>query len=116
VDFAYQREGGSMFPKRRLEHSQNFIRHTKIVKDLLSLSNINRNDLVVEIGPGKGIITRQLLKQAGFVIAVERDSKFSEELLFLKNEGSFDLLICDFLEWQLPERDYLLEYPFQLYC
>lgn len=95
-----------MFSKRILEHSQNFIRQPKIVRDLLGLSNISPDDLVVEIGPGKGMITRELLKRAGRVIAIERDPKFSKELNSLYTQGDFQLVIGDFLEWQLPQDKY----------
>ncbi|MFH1032033.1 MAG: rRNA adenine dimethyltransferase family protein [Chloroflexota bacterium] len=95
-----------MSPERELKHSQNFIRQPGVVRELLGLSNINLRDLVIEIGPGKGMITRELLKQAGRVIAVERDAKFAEELSSLNIRGNLQLVICDFLKWQPPQEEY----------
>jgi 23S rRNA (adenine-N6)-dimethyltransferase len=92
--------------QRDLRHSQNFIRRPELVKELLKLTEISPNDLVVEIGPGKGVITRELLKRVGRIIAIERDSKFSEELSLLNNLGNLQLVIDDFLEWQLPQNKY----------
>ena len=95
-----------MSSQRELEHSQNFIRRPELVRELLGLTKIGPNDLVVEIGPGKGVITRELLKRAGRVIAVERDPRFAEELSLLNSQGNFQLVIGDFLEWQLPQDKY----------
>ncbi len=95
-----------MSQQRRLEHSQNFIRNSNLVKDLLELTQIDHTDLVIEIGPGKGVITKELLKCAGRVIAIERDPQFSENLLLLKKEGDFQLVISDFLKWQLPHNKF----------
>lgn len=95
-----------MFSERAIEHSQNFIRHPQLVRQLLGLSNISSADLVVEIGPGTGMITRELVKTAGRVIAIERDRRFSERLLEINGSGNFQLLIEDFMNWQLPREDY----------
>lgn len=92
--------------KRKIEHSQNFIIRQKLADELLSLSNIGPDDLVVEIGPGKGMITRALLKRAGHVIAVEQDPKFVAELSLLDLQDQFQLVVADFLEWQLPKMEY----------
>lgn len=92
--------------QRKIEHSQNFIRHPKLVRQLLELSNINSSDLVVEIGPGRGIITRELVKSAGRVIAIERDRRFSEELSKISGSGNFQLVIDDFMKWRLPHENY----------
>lgn len=92
--------------KRKIEHSQNFIRQPETVRNLLILSNIQPNDLVIEIGPGRGIITRELLKQAGQVIAIELDARFSEELFALERADHLQLIIGDFLEWELPNTPY----------
>jgi len=91
-----------MSVERKIEHSQNFIRQSDTVKDLLRKSNIQSSDLVVEIGPGKGIITRELLKQAREVIAIEHDARFSEKLLALERANHLQLVVGDFLEWELP--------------
>ena len=46
--------------RRAIWTGQNFIREEKLVKHLLSLSDISQNDCVIEIGPGKGVITKCL--------------------------------------------------------
>ena len=63
-----------------LSHSQNFLHSPALVKALIDLTNINRGDVVVEIGPGKGIITRQLAKACASVVGVEYDAALCEKL------------------------------------
>lgn len=98
--------GTYMEQQRKLEHSQNFIRRPELVVELIGLTNIGPGDLVIEIGPGKGVITKELLKQAGSVTAIERDPGFTKALSILNTHGNFQLVIGDFLEWQLPTGNY----------
>ena len=56
---------------KNLGYSQNFLVNKKLVERLISKSNIDVTDYVIEIGPGKGIITDVLSQHAGEVVAVE---------------------------------------------
>ncbi len=96
-----------MIDGRKLSHSQNFLKSRKFVESLLDKTNINSNDLVVEIGPGKGIITHQLLAHAGRVLTIEIDEKLASSLhmIFGKNQN-LNIVNADFLKWQLPKGPY----------
>ncbi len=67
---------------------QHFLMHSAIANRIVSVSSITQEDTVLEIGPGTGILTRELLTYAGTVIAVEADAElfaklsmdFSEEI------------------------------------
>lgn len=87
--------------------SQNFIKSPILVKQLLSVSSLNISDLVVEIGPGKGIITQELLNYVSNVIAIEKDC---ELFFYLKNKFSnfsnLQIINQDFLNWSLPKNPY----------
>ncbi len=52
---------------------QNFLKSKTIIVDILNAASVTSSDTVLEIGPGKGILTEELLKTAGNVIAVEKD-------------------------------------------
>ena len=52
---------------------QNFLIDSNIAKREIQYCNINKNDVVLEIGPGKGILTNILAKKAKKVIAIEID-------------------------------------------
>ncbi len=95
-----------MSSQRELSHSQNFIRKSELVNELLGITNINTEDLVIEIGPGKGIITRELVKRANHVIVVERDSRFIADLSLHNSQDNLQVVNSDFLEWQLPHGKY----------
>ncbi|MDP3726066.1 MAG: rRNA adenine N-6-methyltransferase family protein, partial [bacterium] len=59
---------------------QNFLRSNAVAKKLVDSGDIMTNDVVVEVGPGKGIITNFLLQKAGHVIAIEKDGRMIEYL------------------------------------
>lgn len=87
--------------------SQNFIKDPFVVKELLNASSISSNDLVVEIGPGRGIITKQLISRAKEVIAVEKDKELYRCLLQeLSQDPKLRLINKDFLYWNLPTKPY----------
>ena len=70
-----------MKPKKSL--GQNFLKNKKIVDDIIQAADLKSDDLILEIGPGKGILTEELAKKAGKVVAVEIDKELVE---FLKNK------------------------------
>ncbi|HPT65830.1 MAG TPA: 23S ribosomal RNA methyltransferase Erm [Candidatus Woesebacteria bacterium] len=87
--------------------SQNFIKDPFVVKELLNVSSINSSDLVIEIGPGRGIITKQLISRASEVIAIEKDNELYQGLLEkFSQENNLKLINKDFLYWNLPARPY----------
>lgn len=96
-----------MYKQRRKLLSQNFIYNQSLIKLLISKSSINLTDTVLEIGPGKGFITLQLLKISKRVIAVELDQKLILHLQkFFPNNTKLELHSGDFLNFQLPKIPY----------
>lgn len=73
--------------KKRL--GQNFLINPDVIGDIIDFANITKEDTVLEIGPGVGFVTEQLVKHAKKVIAVELDEEAIKEL------GKLD---CDNLE------------------
>lgn len=63
---------GFRFTKRL---GQNFLVDMGVVDDIIKGSQIGKDDHVIEIGPGVGTLTRELLKAAGKVTAIELDEK-----------------------------------------
>lgn len=64
--------------KKRL--GQNFLIDGEVIADIIEYANISPNDTVLEIGPGVGFVTEQLVKHAKQVIAVELDEEAIKEL------------------------------------
>ena len=54
---------------------QNFLIDENIVDGIVDCSDISKKDLVIEIGPGLGTLTKKLLEKAGKIICIELDPK-----------------------------------------
>lgn len=59
---------------------QNFLMHARIAERIALTSGITSSDTVFEIGPGTGMLTRELLKLAGHVVALEADQELFDAL------------------------------------
>ena len=59
---------------------QNFLINEEVVKNIVGCSNIEKEDLVIEIGPGLGTLTKYLLEKAGKIICIELDTKMLQIL------------------------------------
>ncbi|MEA1936522.1 MAG: 16S rRNA (adenine(1518)-N(6)/adenine(1519)-N(6))-dimethyltransferase RsmA [Patescibacteria group bacterium] len=59
---------------------QNFLVDEKVLDKIIQTAELSKNDLVIEIGPGLGVLTRELSKKCGQVIAIEKDKKLAELL------------------------------------
>lgn len=60
--------------KARKGLGQHFLTDSRVLARILSAAELTREDTVIEVGPGLGVLTEELVKQAGRVIAVEADS------------------------------------------
>lgn len=54
---------------------QNFLVSDIVVDKIIDCSDITKEDLVIEIGPGLGTLTKELLEKAGKVVCIELDKK-----------------------------------------
>ncbi|MDL2206760.1 23S ribosomal RNA methyltransferase Erm [Eubacteriales bacterium OttesenSCG-928-N13] len=90
-----------------ISFSQNFLTSQKTIERLLKLTNICNNDLVVEIGAGKGHITKVLLHKSSQVIAFEIDAKLYASLRNkFADHQNLKLINRDFLRTNLPQTEY----------
>lgn len=94
----------AMFQSKR-SLSQNFLYNRQLVKYLLGKSSIGKNDTVLEIGPGKGIITQELSRVSNQVIAVELDTEIVD---FLNNKVAENVILFqgDALKFPLPSSNF----------
>ena len=83
---------------------QNFLISDDVVDGIINTSQITKEDLIIEIGPGLGTLTNELIKKAAKVIAVELDTNM---LKILKDRFSicdnFELINKDVLKVDLKE-------------
>lgn len=61
--------------KAKKSLGQNFLTSTKIAGDIVRAAKVVESDVALEIGPGKGMLTNELLKTGAHVIAIEKDSE-----------------------------------------
>lgn len=84
---------------------QNFLIDDEVVDNIILASNIQPNDLVIEIGPGLGTLTARLLEKASKVIAIELDDKMitilQDRFQFYDN---FELMHQDVLKVDLKQK------------
>lgn len=90
--------------KFRTKHSlgQNFLVNKSVIDEIMK--NVDKDDVVLEIGPGVGFVTEQLVKVATKVVAVELDNEAINVLN--KNLGeykNFTLINNDILKVNIPE-------------
>jgi len=83
---------------------QNFLIDDEAVSGIVDAANISKEDLVIEIGPGLGTLTKELLEKAGKVICIELDKRMIEILQDrFSIYDNFELINNDVLKVDLKE-------------
>ena len=86
--------------KKRL--GQNFLINGEVIQNIIEYAGIQPTDTVVEIGPGVGFVTEQLVKHAKKVIAIELDEEAIHELKKL-DAPNLTIIHKDILKTDLSE-------------
>ena len=88
---------------RRKEYGQHFLHDRHLIRRLVERAEISPDDLVIEIGPGEGALTGELLRRARQVLAIELDPDLVERLQArFPGEPGLILFSGDFLTFPLP--------------
>ena len=91
---------------------QHFLVDPGILHTITSAADLEVNDTVIEVGPGLGILTSELVKRSKKVMAVELDSKLADNLqckfasspqLSVINADILDIGIADFITTYAPD-------------
>lgn len=81
------------------KYGQNFLKRKAVVERIADVCAITKNDLVIEVGPGGAILTQELARRAGNVLAYEIDIDLEPELnRKLGDFSNVTILFQDFLE------------------
>ena len=90
---------------------QNFLKDTNIVEKIVSSVEYKENNLVIEIGPGSGMLTKELLKKCDQAILYEIDTRLEKILnKELAQFNNYKLIFTDFLEANVQSD--LLDYSY----
>jgi len=95
----------NIFAKKSL--GQNFLNSPHAVQEIIDAGAITQNETVLEVGPGKGVLTRALLNAGAHVTAVEKDDrmipllkeKFAAEIA----AGKLTIIHADILEKKVAD-------------
>ncbi len=105
-------------PKKSL--SQNFLIDGNIIRKIVTFAGVQKGDSVLEIGPGPGVLTEELLARGAHVLAIEKDRKFAAALPRLQTEdGRLTVIEGDILEQDLskllkPRTKLVANLPYQI--
>jgi len=83
---------------------QNFLIDERVAERQVEFAGITKDDVVLEIGPGLGVLTRRLAERAKKVVAIEMDRKLAENLRPTL-PANVELIVGDALEVPFPEFD-----------
>ncbi len=90
-----------MYAKKSL--GQHFLKSERALSAIVDAGDPTGNDLILEIGPGKGVLTERLMRLAGKVVAVEKDDMLFQELREKYSDeiakGKLDLIHGDILDF-----------------
>ena len=91
------------YARPRKSLGQHFLRDSRIAARIVDAAELTPGDTVVEIGPGRGVLTRRLVQQAGRVVAVELDDRLCDELpARLDYPDNLRCVLADAREVDLP--------------
>lgn len=91
-----------MKPKKSL--GQNFLKDEKVLGDIIKAADLSDFDNVIEIGPGEGALTQELLRHARKIICIEKDDSLALRLdSRLRGNAKVEIINEDILEINLPE-------------
>ncbi len=79
---------------------QNFLMDKNKIKQIVDAIDVNEKDLIVEIGPGAGAITREIIKKNSDVICFEIDTRLEKKLSEIKS-SKINIVYKDFLKINL---------------
>ena len=85
--------------KHKKKLGQNFLTNKEIIKKIAGIANVNKNTNIIEIGPGSGNLTEELIKKnPKEIYAIEFDKDLTNYLEKIKNNcKNFNYAISDAL-------------------
>ncbi len=83
---------------------QNFLKDENITSKIANLSEIDKDTLVIEIGPGAGSLSKKIIPLSGYTILYEIDTRLKETLNeALKQYDNYEIIFDDFLEQDITD-------------
>lgn len=90
--------------KAKKKYGQNFLIDDNILNNIVNSADINKNELIIEIGPGLGNLTSYILEKSSYALLIEIDNSMITILNDrFKNKENFCLVNKDILEINIDE-------------
>ncbi|UZK64290.1 16S rRNA (adenine(1518)-N(6)/adenine(1519)-N(6))-dimethyltransferase RsmA [Mycoplasma mycoides subsp. capri] len=89
--------------KAKKYYGQNFISDLNLINRIVDVLDQNKDQLIIEIGPGKGALTKELVKRFDKVVAIEIDQDMVEILKTKFNHSNLEIIRADVLEIDLKQ-------------
>ncbi len=78
---------------------QNILKDPNIIRKIIKLLRIRDDDVIVEIGPGLGALTDELVKYPNQIVAIEKDTRFADILKERYNAANIHIINDDALKY-----------------
>lgn len=96
------------------EFGQNFLIDREVLETMVAAADLKKDDVILEIGPGFGVLTTELVKRASRVVAVEADRKMANVLReIMVDFKNVEIAEGDILKFQVPSSKFQ-EYGYKI--
>lgn len=88
---------------------QNFLINEDVLDEIIETAQVKPDDVVLEVGPGLGILTIELAKKAKKIIAVEKDKELCEilqKILIDQRINNVEIVNADILKYKIENNNY----------
>ncbi|MDR0799934.1 MAG: 16S rRNA (adenine(1518)-N(6)/adenine(1519)-N(6))-dimethyltransferase RsmA [Endomicrobium sp.] len=92
----------------RQKYGQNFLIDNNIANNIIKAANLEKHDEVLEIGSGRGILTKIIQPQVKNLVAVETDEMLSQQLnhyFSFHDAKNIKIINMDFLKYDIPNTE-----------
>ena len=77
---------------------QNFLKDNNVIDKIVNGASIDKETLVIEVGPGSGVLSKRIIPKSGFSILYEIDEELREHLLNYLKFDNYRIIFGDFLK------------------
>lgn len=79
---------------------QHFLINEKYIKDFIKICNLQKDDIVLEVGPGVGTLTKLIAPKVAHMYVIEKDIRLKE---YLENIPGIEIIFGDVIKCNLPK-------------
>lgn len=84
---------------------QHFLIDEKIINDFISIGNFSKEDIVLEIGPGKGVLTKKIAPLVKKLYVIEKDERL---IPYLEEIPNIEIILGDAVKCEYPNVDKII--------